>query len=460
MTRARSLATLIALLAAWVLSSPSTVAAAEAEPASDERSSDRGLTIGASDFPLRLDATGHHLVTTSGRPLLLHGDTAWSLIAQLTREEATVYLDDRARRGFNAILVNLVEHKFATRAPANAAGVAPFRIPGRFDTPDDAYFDHAVWVVQRAAERGILVLLSPTYAGTGGGDEGWYQDMVATGAAGMARYGRYIAARFADAKNVLWVHGGDYDPPLRWPIATVARKIQSALPGSLATAHLAPETHTDVFWRYADWLRLSTVYTYRPVHLAAFAHHRRSTKPFVMIESAYENEHDAGAWRVRVQAYQALLSGAIGHVYGNHPMWHFGAKGSGGDWRGALDSPGARSMTRLGTLLARGPWWLLRPDSDHSFLLTPGIATNRAVAAVATSRPYALVYLPARRVIQIDLSRWAQVPLVLRWFDPEINRSREIDLSGQGPTGIVSLRPPDLSDRQTDDWLLEVRPAP
>jgi hypothetical protein len=35
------------------------------------------------------------------------------------------YLDDRAGRGFNAIIVSLIEHKFATNAPATRAGVQP-----------------------------------------------------------------------------------------------------------------------------------------------------------------------------------------------------------------------------------------------------------------------------------------------------------------------------------------------
>ena len=49
--------------------------------------------------------------------------------------------------------------------------------------------------------------------------------------------------------------------------------------------------------------------------------------PFFLIESAYENEHGAGELRVRIQAYQALLSGASGHIYGNNPVWHFDGPG-------------------------------------------------------------------------------------------------------------------------------------
>src|SRR5450432_722268 len=53
------------------------------------------------------------LIDSHGVPFLLQGDAAWSLIANATREEASVYLQNRQSKGFNAILVNLIEHKFA-----------------------------------------------------------------------------------------------------------------------------------------------------------------------------------------------------------------------------------------------------------------------------------------------------------------------------------------------------------
>ena len=49
--------------------------------------------------------------------------------------------------------------------------------------------------------------------------------------------------------------------------------------------------------------------------------------PFFLMESAYENEHDAGEQRLRAQAYQAILSGAMGHLFGNNPIWHFDGAG-------------------------------------------------------------------------------------------------------------------------------------
>ena len=50
-------------------------------------------------------------------------------------------------------------------APANAYGQEPFLAPGDYDTPNEAYFRHADWVLRRAADKGFLVLLAPSYLG-------------------------------------------------------------------------------------------------------------------------------------------------------------------------------------------------------------------------------------------------------------------------------------------------------
>src|SRR5271163_472827 len=70
-----------------------------------------------ADAPLRVSGNHRYLLDRSGAPFLLQGDAAWSLIANATREEAAVYLQNRRAKGFSAILVNLIEHKFAKNAP-------------------------------------------------------------------------------------------------------------------------------------------------------------------------------------------------------------------------------------------------------------------------------------------------------------------------------------------------------
>ena len=213
----------------------------------------------APAFPLAVSPGKRYLDDAEGRPFLIHGDTAWSLIADLTREDVDLYLGTAAARGFNTLLVNLIESRFATNAPANAYGQLPFQ--GRtfkavvalidllslahygtsathlvvdYTMPNDAYFDHADWVLRRAAEEGFLVLLTPSYVGFDGGSQGWYAAMVANGPERLREYGEYLGRRYRDFDNILWVHGGDYDPPRKDVVRAIAEGIAAFDPRASA----------------------------------------------------------------------------------------------------------------------------------------------------------------------------------------------------------------------------------
>jgi uncharacterized protein DUF4038/collagenase-like protein with putative collagen-binding domain len=381
-----------------------------------------------ASFPLSIPAGKRHLEDAAGQPFLIHGDSPWSLIAQLRREDAERYLDDRQARGFNAILVNLIEHHFCSRAPANAYGQLPFLVPGDLATPNEDYFAHADWVVHQAAERGILVLLAPAYLGGGGGIEGWYGEMVACGQAKLRAYGQYVGRRYAGFTNILWVHGGDFNPPRKDLVRAIAEGIREHDTRALNTAHCGRETAALDHWSGEAWLQLDTVYTYEPVHAAAMAYAQGEAMPFFLIESAYEDEHGAGERRVRAQAYHALLSGACGQVYGNNPVWHFDGPGlfpAPMPWQQALGSRGAQSMTHLRTLFETLPWWRLQPIDMaalwHSRAPTraPGMSV---VAACLPDKSLAVIYLPTPRRIGIDLGRLAGREVRARWYDTAAGR--------------------------------------
>ena len=56
-----------------------------------------GLATAAHARPmLEIAPGGRHLQTSEGEPFFYLGDTAWALFHRLTREEAEIYLRDRA----------------------------------------------------------------------------------------------------------------------------------------------------------------------------------------------------------------------------------------------------------------------------------------------------------------------------------------------------------------------------
>jgi hypothetical protein len=77
------------------------------------------------------------------------------LIVGLDTRDVETYLKNRQAKGFNTIIVNLLEHQYCKHPPDNFYGQGPFTTPGDFTTPNEEYFAHADWVIRKAGEYGI-----------------------------------------------------------------------------------------------------------------------------------------------------------------------------------------------------------------------------------------------------------------------------------------------------------------
>jgi len=401
---------------------------------------------GAARFPLHTEAGKRYLVDANGQPFFIHGDTPWSLIVQLTREQTDQYLEDRRLKGFNTLLVNLIEHEFAANPPNNAYGQGPFTIPGDFATPNEAYFAHAEYVITKAREKGMLVMLTPAYMGFNGGSQGWYAEMVANGEAKLRAYGRYLATRFAAHDNLLWVHGGDYNPPEKTLLRAVANGLRDVDTGPLHTFHGARGTSALAFLGTSEpWLSVNNIYTDENTVVAnAFLEYGRSPMPFFLIEARYEDAATFNEAGVRTQAYQTVLSGGSGHFMGNNPVWQLGS-----GWQAALNSPGARTLAHLRSLFDSLPWWTLQPDTANA-LLTAGAGTGaaRAVAARASNGAFALLYTPSVRTLTVNLAQLA--------YDPTRGTYSEDAGSPYESSGRRIFSPPGGNADTAGDWVLRL----
>lgn len=405
----------------------------------------------AATYPLHVSDDRTHLIDAEGRPFLIHGDTAWALIAELTREEVDHYLADRRERGFNTLVASLIEYKFATNAPANAYGERPF-LGAAFIEPNDRYFDHAEWVLARAQEEGFTVMLTPAYMGFGGGGEGWYADMQAAGPDALREYGRYLARRFNRLDNIVWLHGGDYTPADRALLEAVRHGLADGGDTHLATVHGGPDDMPAVLWQGADWLDLETVYTYGNVHGLVLERWNMDVgRPIVMLETAYEGEHGSTEQSLRQAAYGALLAGAAGQIYGNNPIWHFSGPGIyqvDATWMEELSSRGAVSMTHLKRLFDGVEWWALKPVDGDGPLRGD---TERAFTAIARDGSWALSYVVNAGELTFDTNALAKASFLARWYDPSSGRFHDAV-----PVAASLMPPSTLNEAGYSDWVLLV----
>lgn len=412
----------------------------------------------ASRFPLRVEAGKRYLVDAQGRPFLVQGDSPWLLITNLTREEVVRYLDDRQAKGFNTLLVELLERNHSVNQPANIYGDYPFTAGGEFSAAVEAYFSHAEYVVAQARQRGMLVLLTPSYMGYAGRETGWYPAMGRAGPTALRAYGQYVGNRFRAYNNILWVHGGDYNPPDRARLRAVVNGILDVETASLHTFHGSRNTSALGWLGTSEtWLDVNNIYTGKDNVVAeAQGEYNASTMPYFLIEGAYEDE-TANPTETRQQAWQAVLSGAAGQVTGQEDIWPF----TPGAWTSVLNTEGASTLVHLRTLLEAYPWWTLQPDFANAFL-TGGVGTGaaRAPAARSADRTFGFVYTRDVRDLTINMNALAGPQVRARWYDPTSGTFNAVAGSPFAASGSRVFRPTGNNARGKADWVLVLDAGP
>ncbi len=405
---------------------------------------------------LSVGPTGRYLIDRHGVPTFFQGDAGWSLFVQPNTADAATYLQSRGGAGFNVVLVNLIEHQFASNAPVNAYGQAPFT--GRpFATPNEAYFAHVDSILEIARQDGITLLIAPLYLGYGCGSEGWCAEVQAATTAEMRAWGEYVGTRYANTPNIVWVLGGDTDPT---PVAAKALQVVDGIRAHDTvhpwTAHNQPETWAGDAWPGQSWLTVNSFYSYTQQHYE-WAQEGRGllpVRPYFLMESTYENEHGASTQQLRAAAYFTVIWGGCGHIYGNCPVWHFGS--SAGwcgtvDWRGALASPGTTSMQWVQRLFTSRHWWTIVPDDAHT-VLTSGAGlygqTDYAVAASTSDSSSLFAYLPTARTVTMTSVSLGTDSVRAWWFRPSNGATT---LVGEFAAGARAYTPP-----SSGDWVLVV----
>ena len=147
-----------------------------------------GARTGRPEYPLGVSEDGRYLVDQRGRPWRIQADAAWLMSSDATPEQVDDYLARRHAQGFNSFYLMAMVHPggyrdAAPNAPNDRLGHPPFAKEGDFATvaasPESAlYWDWIDSIIDKAAAHDMVVMLAYTYLGYGGGDMGWYEDVL------------------------------------------------------------------------------------------------------------------------------------------------------------------------------------------------------------------------------------------------------------------------------------------
>ena len=415
-------------------------------------------------FPLKLstDPSARYLVDQNGQPFFIVGEAAWSLIGQVSLEDAKLYLDDLAARGFNTVITTLVEGFYADHAPANYYNVEPYIPANDFSSPNDAYFAHADAVINYAASKGILVILSPNYLGCC--NDGWRSVLENQNSiADAASFGSYVGNHYKEFPNLIYAWGNDMIPGnsnVRNKIDAMAQAVKTADPNHLHTFHASPEYSSwEIMNSYDyDWIDFNSVYTYNPVQgEVAFNYDPDNNPntppplPLFLFESHYENDW-AGkpAIVTRREGYVAVLSGASGYAYGNNPIWHMNGhpQWDVSDWHNHLNDEGRADMTNFQALFTSRDWVNLIPDQEDTLVIgNKGSGEDYAAAALTAGGGTAIIYFPNDKTVTVAMNQISGTNANVWWFNP---RNGNAQSAGTVATsGSHQFTPP-----TNDDWLL------
>jgi hypothetical protein len=421
-------------------------------------------------YPLKVGPTGRYLVDQRGRPFLLAGESPQAMMVNISEAEAETFFANRRSHGFNAAWINLIcaQYTGGREDSSTIDGLKPFAVQDDFSQPVEAYFAHCDRIIQLAAKYHTVVFLDPAETGS------YLAVMQRNGVEKCRAYGRYLGKRYAGFDNIVWQHGNDYDKhtPANDALSiAILQGIREFDHRHLHTAELEGNDHGNTIEdpRWAAVIDLNASYTGGPTYLPILeAYHLQPTMqhnmPTFLVETGYEFEHlqpadDGSPRQLRVQEYQAALSGSTGQHYGNGYTWPFKP-----DWKSKLDTPGAIQFGYLQKLLLPRRWWQLAPDEKH-VAVTAGFGRfgtfDYVTAGVAPDGSLAVTYMPTARTITMDMSRFS-ASVVAQWYDPAAGRYSSAAPGRLPNAGTRTFTPPgDNSDGAgNSDWVLILETKP
>ena len=389
---------------------------------------------------LRVSDNKRFLVYSDGTPFFYLGDTAWELFHRLNREEADLYLRDRAAKRFTVIQAVVLAEYDGLHVP-NPYGHLPLRDDDP-TMPNEPYFEHVDYIVNKAQELGLFIGMLPTWGDKWNKKWGVGPEIFTPGNA--RTYGRFLGRRYAD-KQVIWILGGDR--PVESDVhREIIRQMALGLKEGDGGTHLCSfhpvGWHTSAeWWHDDDWLEFNMLQSGHRrnrdnYNVIAADYARTPVKPCMDAEPAYEDipsdfDLENGYlddYDVRKGLYWALFAGACGHTYGCNDIWQMWQEGrvpnvyARRPWHKAIYLPGSGQVQHARALIESRPYFMRIPDQTL-IVSDAGEGTHHVQATRGDDGSYAFIYLPSGRPVTVNLEKLSGDTLNVHWFDPRTGQA-------------------------------------
>lgn len=280
-------------------------------------------------------------------------------------------------------------------------------------------------------------------------------------------YGKWIAARYAEKENIIWMLGGDrpLEEKHKRIVDAMAKGIREADANHRITFHPSGGRTSLNTWGDPEYIDFHTAQTGHGVGMCYESDRIMlemacgSPKPYMDSEPRYEdhpacfNDQIGYFWNaddVRQNAYWNLMTGVCGHTYGNHCIWSMTKEPRSYfpfPWDEALLHPGAEQIHLIKDLRLSHEYFSFRPAPELLAFQYEGMGH----LAAGRGDDYGYIYTPLGLPVTVHLSEFkGSEQIRAKWFDCRCGATQVFAiLPNRGKTTLV---PP--TQGKGCDWVL------
>lgn len=402
---------------------------------------------------LKVSDNQRYLQFENGKPFFWLGETGWLLPERLDRAEAQYYLQKCRAAGYNMVQIQVLDGVPSYNiygAPSHQMQKGAERKVSWTNMGQSAdgygYWNHLDYIISLAEQNGIYIGMVAIWGG-----------LVKEGLLdvnGAKAYGKFLAERYKNRPNIIWMMGGDIQGDIRPEVwEALATTIKSIDKNHLMTYHPRGRYTSAKWWSKAKWLDfhmfqsghrkygqrmgnkdypipdnteednwmyVDSTWAYKPM------------KPVLDDEPSYEDipkglhDPNEARWQdydVRRYAYWSVFAGSCGHSYGHNAIMQmlkpgyptsYGSDGAEKSWYQALNDPGFRQMKHLKNLILSFPYFERIPDQSV-IAGKNGTKYNRLLAT--RGNDYILIYNYNSVPMKVDLTKVTGEKKNIWWFD-------------------------------------------